>query len=79
MCAGRVAMSPAVEAAAEELAGRAKVYKINVDDYPAVSPRFNILGIPTLILFKDGQVAATKIGALPKSKPLVFTLFMAAA
>jgi thioredoxin 1 len=56
------AMSPAVEAAAEKLAGNAKVYKINVDDNPAVSPRFNLRGIPTLILFKDGRETNRLVG-----------------
>jgi thioredoxin 1 len=56
------AMSPAVEAAAEKLAGNAKVYKINVEDNPTVSPRFNIRGIPTLILFKDGHEAGRLVG-----------------
>src|SRR5437762_8626913 len=56
------AMSPAVEAAAEKLAGDAKVYKINVDDKPSVSPRFNLRGIPTLILFKDGREMNRLVG-----------------
>lgn len=56
------AMSPAVEAAAEKLAGNAKVFKMNVDDNPAVPPRFNIRGIPTLILFKDGREANRLVG-----------------
>jgi thioredoxin 1 len=56
------AMSPAVEAAAQKLAGGAKVYKVNVDDNPAVSPRFNLRGIPTLILFKDGREANRLVG-----------------
>src|SRR5437870_7485033 len=56
------AMSPAVEAAAEKLAGDAKVYKINVDDNPSVSPRFNLRGIPTLILFKDGREINRLVG-----------------
>jgi thioredoxin 1 len=56
------AMSPAVEAAAQKLAGAAKVYKVNVDDNPSVSPRFNIRGIPTMILFKDGREANRLIG-----------------
>jgi thioredoxin 1 len=62
------AMSPAVEAAAEKLAGNAKVYKINVDDNPAVSPRFNIRGIPTLILFKDGREANRLVGLSSKEQ-----------
>jgi thioredoxin 1 len=56
------AMSPAVEAVAQRLAGTARVYKINVDDNPSVSPRFNIRGIPTLILFKDGREANRLVG-----------------
>ena len=56
------AMSPAVEAAAEKLAGNAKVYKINVDDNPAVSPRFNLRGSPTLILFKNGRETNRLVG-----------------
>jgi thioredoxin 1 len=62
------AMSPAVEAAAGKLAGNAKVYKINVDDNPAVSPRFNIRGIPTLILFKDGREANRLVGLSSKEQ-----------
>jgi thioredoxin 1 len=56
------AMSPAVEAAAQKLAGTAKVYKINVDENPSVSPRFNIRGIPTMILFKYGREANRLVG-----------------
>jgi thioredoxin 1 len=56
------AMAPAVEAAAQKLAGEAKVYKLNVDDHPAVSPRFNIRGIPTLILFQDGREIDRLVG-----------------
>jgi len=56
------AMSPAVEAAAEKLAGDAKVFKINVDDNPSVSPRFNLRGIPTLILFKHGREMKRLVG-----------------
>ena len=62
------AMSPAVEAAAEKLGGKAKVYKINVDENPDVSPRFNIKGIPTLILFKDGQEANRLVGLSSKEQ-----------
>ena len=56
------AMSPAVEAVARKLAGEAKVYKVNVDDNPSVSPRFGIRGIPTMILFKDGREANRLVG-----------------
>src|SRR5580765_167343 len=56
------AMGPAVEAAAEKLAGAAKVYKMNVDENPAASPHFNLRGIPTLILFKDGRETNRLVG-----------------
>ncbi len=62
------AMAPAVEAAAETLAGKAKVYKLNVDESPAVSSRFAIRGIPTLILFKDGQEARRLVGLSSKEQ-----------
>jgi len=62
------AMSPALEAAAKKLANEAKVFKINVDDNPSVSPRFNIRGIPTLILFKDGREANRLIGLSSKEQ-----------
>jgi thioredoxin 1 len=62
------AMSPAVEAAAGKLAGSARVYKMNVDENPAVSPRFNIRGIPTLILFKNGREANRRVGLSTKEQ-----------
>ena len=62
------AMSPALEAAAEELEGNAKVFKINVDDNPSISPRFNVRGIPTLILFKDGREASRLVGLSSKEQ-----------
>jgi thioredoxin 1 len=62
------AMSPAVEAAAQTLRGTAKVYKINVDENPSVSPRFNLRGIPTLILFKDGREARRLVGLSSKEQ-----------
>jgi thioredoxin 1 len=62
------AMSPAVEAAAQKLAGEARVYKVNVEDNPSVPPRFNIRGIPTLILFKDGREANRMVGLSSKEQ-----------
>ena len=56
------AMAPAVEAAARKLVGGVKVYKMNVDENPAVSPRFNLRGIPTLIVFKDGRETNRLVG-----------------
>jgi thioredoxin 1 len=62
------AMAPAVDAAAEKLGNKAKVYKMNVDENPDVSPRFNIKGIPTLIIFKDGHEAYRLVGLSTKEQ-----------
>ena len=62
------AMAPALEAAAKKLANEATVFKINVDENPSVSPRFNIRGIPTLILFKNGQETNRLIGLSSKEQ-----------
>jgi thioredoxin 1 len=62
------AMAPALEATAEKLASDVKVYKVNVDENPAVSARFNVRGIPTLILFKDGEEANRSVGLAGKEQ-----------
>ena len=59
-------LAPTVEALAGEFAGRAIVAKLNVDENPNVPGRFMIRGIPTLLLFKDGQLAETLVGLRPK-------------
>jgi thioredoxin len=61
-------VAPFLDELAEDMTGRLTVAKVNIDDNPQTPRKFNVRGIPTMILFKDGQVAATKIGALPKSK-----------
>ena len=48
--------------------GKVTVAKVNIDDNPHTPAKYGVRGIPTLIIFKDGQVAATKVGALPKSQ-----------
>jgi thioredoxin 1 len=50
-----------------EMQGKLTVAKINIDENPMVPSKYGVRGIPTLMLFKNGQVAATKIGALPKT------------
>jgi len=50
------------------MAGKLTVAKVNIDENPQTPMKYGVRGIPTMILFKDGQVAATKIGALPKTK-----------
>jgi thioredoxin 1 len=63
-------IAPALEEMAGSLAGRLTVAKMNIDENPQTPKKYGVRGIPTLMLFKDGQVAATKIGALPKNKLL---------
>jgi thioredoxin 1 len=65
-------IAPALEEIAGEYAGKLKVVKLNIDDNPGTPPRFGIRGIPTLMLFKAGEVEATKVGALSKSQLTAF-------
>ena len=61
-------VAPFLDELAGEMAGQLTVAKVNIDENPQTPRKYGVRGIPTMILFKDGQVAATKIGALPKSK-----------
>ncbi len=61
-------IGPALEEIAVEMGDRVTVAKLNIDDNPMTPSKFGVRGIPTLILFKNGEVAATKVGAAPKSK-----------
>lgn len=61
-------IAPALEEISGEMSGRLTITKINIDENPVSPTRYGVRGIPTLIVFKDGQVAGTKIGALPKNK-----------
>ena len=61
-------IAPVLEEVATEYAGRLKVCKLNIDENAETAPKFGIRGIPTLMLFKDGNVEATKVGALSKSQ-----------
>ncbi len=67
-CAPCRQIAPALEEIASELEGRVNIAKMNVDENPQTPSKFGVRGIPTLMLFKDGEVASTKIGALPKGK-----------
>ena len=62
------AIAPALEDIAGDLKEKLTVAKINIDENPGTPSKYNVRGIPTLILFKNGQVAAMKVGALPKNK-----------
>ncbi|HLS80426.1 MAG TPA: thioredoxin domain-containing protein, partial [Steroidobacter sp.] len=57
---------------AEEYRGKLTIAKLNIDDNPKAPQRFNVRGIPTLILFKNGQVEGMKVGALRKSDLVAF-------
>jgi thioredoxin 1 len=61
-------IAPFLEELATDMADKLTVAKVNIDDNPQTPMKYGVRGIPTMILFKNGQVAATKIGALPKSK-----------
>jgi len=61
-------IAPALEELAGELQGKVTVAKINIDENPGVPTKYGVRGVPTLMIFHQGQVAATKVGALPKSK-----------
>ena len=60
-------IGPALEEISEELADKVTIAKINIDDHPDAPTRYGVRGIPTMILFKNGAPAATKVGAAPKS------------
>ncbi len=60
-------IGPALEELAGEFAGKLTVAKVNIDENPTVPNNYNVRGIPTLILFKDGKPVSTKVGAAPKS------------
>lgn len=62
------ALAPTVELLARDFAGRVVVGKLNVDDNPATAGRFGIRGIPTLLLFKGGEVVETVVGMAPKDQ-----------
>ena len=61
-------IAPALEEIGTELGGKLTIAKLNVDENQQTPGQYGIRGIPTLMLFKDGKVAATKVGALPKNK-----------
>ncbi|MEY5008079.1 MAG: thioredoxin TrxA [Sphingomonadaceae bacterium] len=60
-------IGPSLEEISDELAGKVTIAKINIDDNPDAPAKYGVRGIPTMILFKGGQPAATKVGAAPKS------------
>ena len=63
-------IAPALDQISEEFAGEVTVAKVNIEESPNVPTRYGVRGIPTLMLFKDGQMASMKVGAMPKQKIL---------
>jgi len=63
-------MAPALEQVASELAGKIKVAKLDVDQNPDVTQKYRIQAMPTLMIFKNGEVAAQRVGALVQKKQL---------
>ncbi|PPD03474.1 MAG: thiol reductase thioredoxin [Methylobacter sp.] len=61
-------IAPILDEIAKEFAGKLSVVKINIDDNPKTPQHYGVRGIPTLMLFKSGEVEATKVGALSKSQ-----------
>jgi thioredoxin 1 len=65
-------IAPMLEESARSYAGQVQVAKVNIDENPKAPSRYNVRGIPTLMLFKNGQPVATKVGALSKSQLAAF-------
>ena len=65
-------IAPILAEIAEEYAEKLRIAKLNIDENPATPPKYGIRGIPTLMLFKDGNVEATKVGAMSKSQLAAF-------
>lgn len=65
-------IAPILEEIAGEYEGKLKIAKLNIDDNPGTPPKYGIRGIPTLMIFKDGNVEATKVGAISKSQLTAF-------
>ncbi len=67
-CGPCKAIGPIVDQIAQEFAGRVKVVKLNIDHNPGTPRQYAVRGIPTLMLFKDGKVAATQVGAVNRGQ-----------
>jgi thioredoxin 1 len=71
-CGPCKAIASTLDEIADEYADKIRVAKLNIDDNPDTPPKYGIRGIPTLMLFKDGNLEATKVGALSKSQLTAF-------
>ena len=63
-------IAPALEQLSEELLGKVTIAKLDIEQSPTTPSRYGVRGIPTMMLFKDGQMASMKVGAMPKQKIL---------
>jgi thioredoxin 1 len=63
-------IAPALEQISDELGGQVRVVKLNIEESPTTPSRYGVRGIPTMMLFKGGQMASMKVGAMPKQKIL---------
>lgn len=71
-CGPCKAIAPILDEISQKYSGKVKFVKLDVDQNPATPPKFGVRGIPTLILFKDGQVSATQVGMLSKAELISF-------
>ncbi len=60
-------IAPALEEISAEMGGKVKIAKVNIDENPEIAAQYGVRSVPTLIVFKDGEVADMKVGAVPKS------------
>lgn len=61
-------IAPALEEISGALAGKVKIVKLNVDENPSTAAKYNVMSIPTLMLFKNGELASRQVGAAPRAK-----------
>ena len=69
-CGPCKAMAPALDLVAKEMAGKVKIVKVDVDQNPGITQKYKIQAMPTLMIFKDGKVASTQVGALVQKTKL---------
>jgi thioredoxin 1 len=65
-------IAPALDASAAAYSGRLEIAKLNVDENQSIAAKYHVRGIPTLMIFKNGEVAATKVGAVSKAQLTTF-------
>lgn len=67
-CGPCKALSPLIDEIAGEMDGKIKVVKVNIEEAPEAPTKYGVRGVPTLMLFKDGQVVDTRVGGMPKAQ-----------